>query len=128
MNDKKYNAYPNGKRTLFYATSFALNGLKSAFKSEAAIRLEVICTVLALPIAYALSQSWVEFVVLMMPWLILICVELINTAIESTIDRISLEHHPVSKIVKDIASAAVFMAVVLLIFVWLTKVIWCFVK
>lgn len=116
--------YPRGKRTLFHATKFALTGFKQAFNSEAAIRLEVYIIIAAIPIALLISKDFAEFILLILPCFLLIIVELLNTAIEATVNRISLERHPLSKIAKDASAAAVFVTAVLTAVIWIAKIIW----
>ena len=115
--------YPNGKRTYLNALLFAIDGLKYAYRNEAAIRLEILLLIVSVPIACFISATWVEFIILIMSMFLLLIIELVNTAIEATIDRISLEHHDLSKIAKDVASCAVFISSLLVVLVWLSKII-----
>ncbi|MBX9696712.1 MAG: diacylglycerol kinase [Alphaproteobacteria bacterium] len=104
---------------LFKAFLYSMNGLKEAYMREAAIRLEIYLLIIALSIIFFTPLNSVEQSILILSYGIVIITELLNTAIEKAIDRISLEDHPMSKIVKDIASAAVFISVSLCVIVWL---------
>ena len=73
---------------------------------------------LMLPLAFVIGRSWVEVAVLLSTGVLLMVVELLNTAIETAIDRISLEFHPLSGMAKDLGSAAVFVASSYTAFVW----------
>lgn len=122
--NKRYNSnYPKGRRTFFHATLFALNGIRHGARTEDAIKVELIVLLCAIPIAKYIAKDWLEFVILILPCFILLIVEFINTAIEKTVDRISLEKHHLSKIAKDSASAAVFISVCLLILIWVSKLL-----
>ncbi len=105
------------------AFGYSMAGFKSCFKSEAAFREEIIATIVLIPTAYYLSKTTTELVLLIVPIFIMLIVEMLNTAIEYVVDRIGLEHNELSGMAKDVASAAVLLSVVLLIFVWIA-VLW----
>ncbi|MCL1144800.1 diacylglycerol kinase [Shewanella marinintestina] len=100
----------HGIKRVIRATGFSIQGLKLAWKNEAAFRQEVTLAVIMLPIALLIDASTVERVLLILGLFMVLIVELINSAIEAVVDRISDEHHPLSGRAKDIASAAVFMS------------------
>jgi diacylglycerol kinase (ATP) len=101
------------------ATHHSLSGLTLAYSGESAFRQETWLALLMVPAAFWLGRSWFEVAALVgTVWLVLI-VELLNSSIEAAIDRISFEIHDLSKRAKDIASAAVFMSLVLCAAVWL---------
>lgn len=107
-----------GIKRVIRATGFSIQGLKSAWKNEAAFRQELILAVIMLPIALFVDASLVERVLLILGLFLVLIVELINSAIEAVVDRISDEHHPLSGQAKDIASAAVFMSLMFCGLTW----------
>jgi diacylglycerol kinase (ATP) len=94
-------------------------GLAGAFRDEAAFRQELCFAALVIPMGLWLGRSGVERALLVGPVLLILIVELINSAIEATVDRIGYEHHALAGLAKDLGSAAVFMSFVLLGGVWL---------
>lgn len=99
---------------MFY--SFA--GLRSAWKHEDAFRQEAILALLLVPLAFLLSSDNIARALMIASVLLVIIVELVNSAIEATVDRISLENHRLAKRAKDIGSAAVFIALMNVLVVW----------
>ena len=97
---------------------YSLAGLRAAFKDEPAFRQECLLACILFPAAFFITPDMFERSVLIGVWLLVMLVELLNSAIEATIDRISSEHHPLAKKAKDCASAAVLVAIVLAIVVW----------
>jgi diacylglycerol kinase (ATP) len=93
-------------------------GLADAFRHEAAFRQEVALAVVLIPAALLMNVSATERVLLVGSMMLVLIVELLNTGIEVTIDRISYERHPLSKLAKDVGSAAVLLSLVLLGLVW----------
>ena len=100
------------------ATGFSMAGLRAAWRSEEAFRLEVVLAVLLVPAAIALGRSAPERAVLVATCLLVLIVELVNAAIEAVVDRIGPDFHELSGRAKDIGSAAVFLALVLTVLVW----------
>lgn len=94
-------------------------GLRWGFRNEEAVRLEVIGLVFLVPLALWLGQTAVERVLLIGSLFMVLIVELLNSAIEATIDRIGTERHSLSGAAKDLGSAAVFIALVNAAVVWL---------
>ncbi len=107
-----------GLNRLWHAAIYSLQGLKAAWAGTPAFRQEVVLFVLMLPLAFVLGRQWVEVAVLLSTGVLLMVVELLNTAVETAIDRISPEFHPLSGMAKDLGSAAVFVAGVYTAFVW----------
>ena len=107
-----------GLNRLWHATLYSMHGLKAAWAGTPAFRQEVVLFVLMLPLAFVIGRNWVEVAVLLSTGVLLMVVELLNTAIETAIDRISLEFHPLSGMAKDLGSAAVFVASCYAVFVW----------
>jgi diacylglycerol kinase (ATP) len=96
-----------------------VNGLIGAFREEAAFRQELALAVIVIPLGLWLGHGGVERALLVAPMLLILIVELLNSAIEATVDRIGFERHALAGLAKDIGSAAVFMSFVLLSAVWL---------
>ncbi|CAM3978733.1 MULTISPECIES: diacylglycerol kinase [Shewanella] len=109
----------HGIKRIFRATGFSMQGLKLAWQSEAAFRQELILVLFMLPIALLVDVPMVERILLIMTLMIVLIVELLNSAIEAVVDRIGHEIHPLSGQAKDIASAAVFIALALCGITWL---------
>ena len=106
-------------RRLINATRYSFQGLGHAWASEAAFRLEIYVLVVALPLAWFLGKSAVERALLIGSCLLMVVIELLNSAIEAVVDRIGKEHHELSGHAKDMGSAAVFFSFLLAAMVWL---------
>jgi diacylglycerol kinase (ATP) len=107
-----------GFRRLYHATRFSLQGLKAAFVGEAAFRQEVIGVALLLPWVFWLSITPLEKAFLLATLLLLLVVELLNSAIEAAVDRMGSEQHLLSGQAKDMASAAIFVTLLLVVATW----------
>lgn len=103
---------------IFYALIYSINGLRAAFKYEAAIRQETILISIGLVTAFLLPVTLVERLLLISSLALVLIVELINSAIEAIVDRISTDLHELSGRAKDIGSAAVFVSLTLAAVVW----------
>jgi diacylglycerol kinase (ATP) len=101
------------------ATRYSLAGLAAAARHEAAFRELAILCVVAVPAAFWLGKTGVERALLIGSVMLVLIVELINAAVEATVDRISFEHHRLAKRAKDIGSAAVMLSLVGAAAVWL---------
>jgi diacylglycerol kinase (ATP) len=100
------------------ATFYSLAGLGSAWRGEAAFRQEVALAIVLVPLGLWLGRSAVERSLLIGTCLIVLIVELLNSGIESAVDRVGEEHHALSGRAKDLGSAAVFVSLVLTLVVW----------
>lgn len=107
-----------GLARLIAATRYSFFGLQAAFRSEEAFRLEVCIFIVFTPVALWLGADAVEKILLIGSMVLVILVELLNTAVEKLVDRVSLEYHDLSRQAKDIGSAAVFISMLLVAFVW----------
>ena len=107
-----------GLRRLVDAAGYSGAGLAVAWRGEEAFRQEVVLAVVLLPIAIWLGQSNLERLLLVASWMLVMIVEILNTAVEATVDRISDERHRLSGEAKDLGSAAVFLTLVLAALVW----------
>ena len=112
-----------GVRRLWNALFYSMAGLKAAFVHEDAFRQEAILAALLIPTALLLPASGVGKAVMIAAVLLVIAVELLNSAVEAAVDRISLENHRLAKRAKDIGSAAVFVSLVNVLVVWVL-VLW----
>jgi len=107
-----------GLTRIFKAFFYSMNGIKAAFANEAAFRQEVFLTVVLLPVALWLGETGVEKALLVTTLLLVLIVELLNTGIEAVVDRVGTEHHQLSGMAKDIASASVFLSLLNVVVVW----------
>ncbi|HXN79821.1 MAG TPA: diacylglycerol kinase [Steroidobacteraceae bacterium] len=110
---------PRGLTRVLRAVGASLRGLAGAFREEAAFRQELAFAALVIPLGLWLGDSGIERALLIGPMLLILVVELLNSAIEATVDRIGFERHALAGLAKDIGSAAVLMSFVLLTAVWL---------
>ncbi|AFM34665.1 diacylglycerol kinase [Pseudomonas sp. NP21570] len=108
----------SGLTRLWYAAGYSAAGLKAAYRGEAAFRQLVLLNLLLIPLAFLLDVSRVERAVLIAVVFLGLIVELLNSAIEATVDRISFELHPLAKQAKDMGSAAQLLALCLIGLVW----------
>ena len=100
------------------ATGYSMAGLRAAYRHESAFRQELWLAVVLLPLAGWVGQSWMETALLIGSVLLVLIVELLNSAVESAIDRISFDTHDLSKRAKDFGSAAVLLALLLCAGIW----------
>lgn len=107
-----------GVGRLFKATEYSLAGLSAALSGEAAFRQLLALALVLVPLAFWLEVSGLERALLIGVVIIALIVELLNSAIEAVVDRISLELHPLSKRAKDLGSAAQMLALLLIASVW----------
>ncbi|QUM83415.1 MULTISPECIES: diacylglycerol kinase [unclassified Moritella] len=107
-----------GLTRIIKATGYSWQGLRAAFKYESAIRQELLLLIIFTPIALLLDVSHVDKILLVASLVLVLIVELLNSAIEAVVDRIGTEHHELSGRAKDIGSAAVFVSLCLAIFIW----------
>ena len=107
-----------GLRRVVNATFYSFAGLRSAWRSEAAFRQECVGIVVLIPVAVWLGQNAVERALLLSSCVLVLIVELLNTAVEFVVDRVGTDHHELSGRAKDLGSAAVFMSIALAMLVW----------
>jgi diacylglycerol kinase (ATP) len=107
-----------GLRRIVNATFFSLAGLRTAWRSEAAFRQECLLAVVLVPAAFWLGDTAVERALLIGTCLLVLIVELLNTAVEFVVDRVGTEHHELSGRAKDLGSAAVLVSLVLVAVTW----------
>ena len=106
-----------GLSRVWHATGYSLAGLRAGW-NETAFRQEALASVVLIPAAFWLGQSWMEAVLLAGSVILVLIVELLNTGIEAAIDRIGPEWHALSKRAKDMGSAAVLLSLLLCAGTW----------
>lgn len=111
-----------GLNRILHATGYSLQGLRAGW-GETAFRQEALLSFVLLPVSFWLGQNWVEITLLAGSVLLVMIVELLNTCIESAIDRIGPEWHDLSKRAKDMGSAAVLLSLLLALGIW-TGALW----
>lgn len=107
-----------GLRRILNAFGFSIAGFRDCFRHEEAFRQEVFVLLLLVPAGLWLGNGPVERALLVGSLLVVPIVELLNSAVEANVDRVGLERHELSRRAKDIASAAVFLSIVLAALVW----------
>lgn len=109
-----------GLTRIYKAAGYSLKGLTSAWKHEAAFRQEAVVVIPAILLAFYLDVSSIERILMIGSLILVLVVELLNSAIEAAIDRIGPEFHTLSGRAKDMGSAAVLIAILFALFTWLT--------
>jgi diacylglycerol kinase (ATP) len=112
-----------GIQRVINATGYSIKGLRATFKHEAAFRQELLLTIVLLPLAFYLGQTGVERAIMIGSLFLVLIVELLNSAVESVVDRVGDEYHKLSGRAKDIGSAAVFLSLANVIAVWLVIIL-----
>lgn len=107
----------SGLNRIWHATGYSLEGLRAGW-GETAFRQEAMGAIVLLPLSFWLGRTWAETALLAGSVLLVMIVELLNTGIETAIDRIGPEWHDLSKRAKDMGSAAVLLSVVLAVGIW----------
>lgn len=107
-----------GLRRIIDAFRYSIQGLQTAWKHEYAFRQEILAVVIGTVTALSLKVSSFQKLVLIGVLVLVLIVELLNSAIEAVVDRVSLERHPLSKNAKDLGSAAVALTISLAVLTW----------
>ena len=107
-----------GLRRLINAAGYSISGLAAAARHEDAFRQELMLAAVLIPLGLWLGKSGVERALLVGSVLLVLTVELLNSAIEATVDRVSLDDHNLAKRAKDIGSAAVLVSLINVLLVW----------
>src|SRR5881394_2475024 len=108
-----------GLQRLINATGYALSGLAAAARHEDPFRQELMLAAVMVPLGLWLGQTGIERALLVGSVLLILVVELLNSAVEATVDRVSLDDHKLAKRAKDIGSAAVMLSLVNAAVIWL---------
>ena len=112
-----------GFSRLIDATRYSMQGIRAAWRNEAAFRQELVSVIILLPVAALVAHNITQFLLLATPLLILLIAELVNRAREAVVDRIGDEPHELSGRAKDMGSAVVFFALLLAFISWLLIVL-----
>lgn len=110
----------SGVHRITRALSYSLSGLRSAFRQEAAFRQELLLALVLAPCAFWVGKSPLQILLLLASLMAVLVVELLNSALETLADAVSLEHHPLLGRAKDIGSAAVMLTLIMVGALWLT--------
>lgn len=100
------------------AAGYSSKGLRAAWQHESAFRQECFVGIVLLPCAILLAESWLQLALLVLVCVLVLITEIMNSAVEAVVDRIGLEHHELAGRAKDMASAAVAFAIVLVPVIW----------
>ncbi|MGR5157348.1 diacylglycerol kinase [Vibrio owensii] len=126
MSNSQQHQSPNsgkpgntGLKRIIKAMGYSAKGLRAAFKHEAAIRQELVMLAIAIILVCVFDLSVIERILMLGVVVLVLIVELINSAIEAVVDRVGVEHHELSGRAKDIGSAAVMVALAFAGFTWL---------
>ncbi|PHM66428.1 diacylglycerol kinase [Xenorhabdus sp. KJ12.1] len=114
-----------GLTRIIKAAGYSAKGIKAAWKNEAAFRQEVVLAILAIIVAFSFDFGMFERLFLISSVMLVLIVEMLNSAIEAVVDRIGSEYHELSGRAKDMGSAAVFLAMILALFTWVI-IIWSY--
>ncbi|MEK9497757.1 diacylglycerol kinase [Photorhabdus sp. P32] len=112
-----------GLTRIIKAIVYSVKGIRAAWKNEAAFRQEIVLAMLAMMVAFYLDIDAIERVLLIGSVMLVLIVEILNSAIEAVVDRIGSEFHELSGRAKDMGSAAVFLTMILSLIVWGT-ILW----
>ncbi len=107
-----------GLRRIWNALGYSLSGLRAAYRNEDAFRQESLLAAVMIPVALSLPVPGIDRALMIASVLMVLVVELLNSAVEAAIDRISLDDHRLSKRAKDIGSAAVLIALINVLATW----------
>lgn len=111
---------PNtGLTRIIKAAGYSVQGIKAAFHHEAAFRQELVLSVIFIPLAFFVADGPLERIVLIGLTVLVLVVELLNSAIEALVDRVGVEHHELSGRAKDMGSAAVLLSLLIWAYAWL---------
>jgi diacylglycerol kinase (ATP) len=110
---------PTGFTRLLRAFGYSFQGFRHAWREEAAFRQELALSMVVIPLGVYLGHSGVERALLVTPMLLILVVEILNSAVEAVVDRSGTERHPLAGMAKDMGSAAVMLSFALLGTVWL---------
>lgn len=108
----------NGLTRLRNALGYSLEGLRAAFRHEDSFRQEVLLAIVLIPVAWLIESTGIGRALMIGSVLLVLIVELVNSAIEAAVDRVSTENHHLAKRAKDIGSAAVFISLLNVVSIW----------
>lgn len=105
-------------RQLWRAFRWSMSGLRAGWRHEASFRLEAMLTVVLVPVGLWIGNGALEKIALVSPVILVLSVELLNSAIEAVVDKVSPEFHELAGRAKDMGSAAVFLLLILVVLCW----------
>ena len=108
-----------GLKRLVDAFFYSMAGFKAAWKNEEAFRQEILAGIIIVPAGFLLGATYTQKAILILSFLIIPLVELLNTAVEATVDRVGMEKHELSGRAKDLGSASVFLSICIAAIVWI---------
>jgi len=108
-----------GFKRIVKAAGYSMQGLRAAVQNEAAFRQELVLAAVFIPLTFFVADNAVERVVLISVTALVLIVELVNSALEALVDRVSTEHHELSGRAKDMGSAAVLLSVMIFAYAWI---------
>ncbi len=111
-------------KRIWRAFLYSMAGIMSAWRDEPAFREEAVLAAILIPLAFVLAPSAVALVLMVSSVLLVLALELLNTAVEATVNRIGLQRDELAKKAKDTASSAVFVGLVNVPFTWLALLLW----
>ena len=107
-----------GFKRLVNAFFYSIAGFKAAWKNEEAFRQEILAGIIVVPAGFLLGITGTQRAILILSYFIIVLVELLNTAVEATVDRVGMEKNELSGRAKDLGSAAVFLSICVAAIVW----------
>lgn len=107
-----------GLKRILWAGYYSCRGIRAAWTHETAFRQEILLMLLMLPLAFWLGETAEQRILLIVPCIIVVICELINSAIEAIVDRVGYEIHELSGRAKDLGSAAVLLSLLLVVLIW----------
>jgi len=107
-----------GITRIIKAFGFSMKGLKASWKHESAFRQETMLAIVMLPVAFWLARTSTELMILIMTLFVVVITEVLNSAVEAVVDRVSNDHHKLAGRAKDMGSAAVFLSLIMTAVIW----------
>lgn len=108
-----------GLRRIVKAMEYSIQGLRAAWQHESAFRQESIAALVLVPCAFLLAETWVQAALLIAVCFLVLITELLNSAVEAAVDRVSPERHQLAGRAKDMGSAAVLLSILLMLSTWI---------
>ena len=107
-----------GIKRIIRAFGFSMKGFRAAWQHEAAFRQEVVLALVLVPLAFVIAETTLQLALLLLTLFIVVITEILNSAVEAVVDRVSDEHHDLAGRAKDMGSAAVFLSLTMTTVVW----------
>lgn len=114
----------SGLKRVLLATKYSWQGFVEAFRMEEAFRQEVFLAAILLPLAFYLGDNGIEIAMLAGSVILVLIVEILNSAVEAVVDRVGMERHELSARAKDMGSAAVMLSLINVVMVWVLVLFW----